>query len=188
MMAKGETRTRYYMLLVAGACVAMALMLAFSEALRERALLFVPIFFGGAIYAIYRISGDVPVVARRVKESYCPLTRSQLMFSRLSKERKYGSLLQIAYISYFLQVQSATGEDVTKTWPVSDRALISRGIDPDFVRRARDDYVTLQKGHVTVPLDEYRAKLDEIISHLKVIEGSRSITRHTGGSKDGRKG
>lgn len=184
---KSDSMVQYYILLAVCASIAMALMLLFSDALKERALLFVPIFFSGAVYALYKISGEVPSVTRRVKETLCPLTRSQMMFARLSRERKYASLLQVAYISFFLRVQSVIGIDVTKVRPVPG-PLISRGIDPEFVRRARDEYISLQKGHVAISAEEYGRKAEEIIVCLKMIDGSKDRSMRTGGIPNGRKG
>jgi hypothetical protein len=185
---KSDARVRFYIILAVCASIAMALMLIFSDALTERALLFVPIFFSGAVYALYKISGEVPPVTRRVKETLCPLTRSQMMFARLFRERRFGSLLQVAYISFFFRIQSVTGIDVTRVWPVSHGPLISRGIDPEFVRRAREEYISLQKGHVTVSADEYGRKVEEIMVCLKMIDGSKDRSMRTGGIPDGRKG
>lgn len=169
-----DDRTGYYAIFAACAVAAMGMVLAFSDALKERTLLFLPLFFAGTAYALYKISGEVRPVSRRAKETVCPLTRSQLMFARLSKERRYGTLLQVAYISFFLRLQAAIDADVTKEWPVPSRPMISRGIDPDFVRRAREDYMSLRKGRATVSEVEFRTRVEELADCIKIIDGSRA--------------
>jgi len=162
----------FYLLFGVCASLAVVLIIAFSGTLIVRAMVFVPLFLIGSGCAIYYIT-CTPVHPKKGDAPPCPPTRAQIMFYHLVKKRDYALLLQLAYLSYFFFVESVTGINVLKTGRLPDSAVLRSGIDPEFLRRARNEYLSLKMRGMKLSGREYNAKLNEILSHISMIENSK---------------
>lgn len=149
---------------------ALGLMLVFSGRLEELIYLFMPLFLGGVVYALYVVSGEVEVSGAEKRGNSAPPTRSQVMFKELLLTKKeYAPLVALMYRSFLRYVGSVLGVDLRRGGARTSRLMMERGVDPEFVKRVTVDLARLSRGQMNIDRQEFLARFDELREHIGVF-------------------